>query len=89
MSAAYPEFTCRELVELVTDYLEGKLARDDRTRFEMHLCYCDGCHTYLDQIRAVKQAAGRVAESAIDPGARDALLAAFRDWKRGAGGGTT
>ncbi len=87
MSAA--ELTCQELVELVTDYLEGKLARDDRTRFEMHLCYCDGCHTYLQQIRAVKQAAARIAETAIEPEARDALLAAFRDWKRDAGSGST
>jgi anti-sigma factor RsiW len=89
MSAAYPEFTCKELVELVTDYLEGKLAHDDRTRFEMHLCYCDGCHAYLDQIRAVKQAAGRIAEPELEPGARDALLEAFRSWKRGAGGASS
>ena len=86
MSAPYPELTCRELVELVTDYLEGRLARDERARFEMHLCYCDGCAAYLQQIRQVKEAAGRLAEASIAPEARDALLAAFRSWKRGAGG---
>jgi anti-sigma factor RsiW len=85
MTATYPELSCRELVELVTDYLEGELALDDRTRFEMHLCYCDGCRAYLEQIRQVKEAAGRISEASIEPQARDALLAAFRDWKRGGG----
>jgi anti-sigma factor RsiW len=85
MSAAYPELTCQELVELVTSYLDDVLARDERVRFEMHLCYCDGCRTYLRQMRAVKDAAGRITEATIAPEARDALLAAFRGWKHGGG----
>jgi predicted anti-sigma-YlaC factor YlaD len=83
VSAAYPELTCQELVEIVTDYLEGKLSLEDRTRFEIHLCYCDGCRNYLRQMEQVKEAAGRITEASIDPRARDALLAAFRGWKRG------
>jgi anti-sigma factor RsiW len=76
--------TCRELVELVTDYLEGRLDRDARTRFEMHLCLCDACVAYLDQMRTVLRAAGSIAEDAVPADARDALLAAFRGWKGGA-----
>ncbi len=81
------DLSCRELVELVTDYLEGRLSVEDRTRFEMHLCYCDPCRNYLQQMRQVLQAAGKLSEESMAPGARDSLLAAFRTWKAGNGGG--
>jgi anti-sigma factor RsiW len=86
MTPAAPDITCRELVELVTDYLEDRLPPDDRMRFEMHLTYCDWCRTYVRQMRQVVEGAGKLTEETIDPGARDALLAAFRGWKRGSGG---
>jgi hypothetical protein len=82
VNPAPTHLTCRELVELVTDYLEGRLPRDERTRFEMHLCYCDWCVTYLEQLRAVLRATGRLSEDSVDPGARGALLDAFRGWKK-------
>jgi hypothetical protein len=81
MNPAPSHLTCRELVELVTDYLEDRLSREDRTRFEMHLCYCDWCMTYLEQMREVLRASGTLTEEAVEPAARDALLAAFRGWK--------
>jgi anti-sigma factor RsiW len=74
--------SCQELVELVTDYLEDRLAPAERERFEAHLALCEGCHTYLDQIRATISLTGRLSEAAIAPAARDALLGAFRTWKR-------
>jgi anti-sigma factor RsiW len=86
MKPAPPHLTCRELTELVTEYLEGKLSREDRTRFEMHLCFCDWCVTYLEQMRQVLRATGRIAEESLAPDARDALLAAFRGWKGTKGG---
>lgn len=83
MSAAAAEkISCRELVELVTDYLEGALSRRDRKNFEAHIGECDGCAAYVEQIRMTIEAAGRLTEESIDPAARDALLQAFRDWKR-------
>ena len=45
------ELTCEELVELVTEYVEGTLSADDQTRFERHLSICPGCRTYLEQFR--------------------------------------
>ena len=39
--------TCKELVEVITEYLEGTLPAEDRARFERHLAECDGCHAYL------------------------------------------
>lgn len=88
MTRGVPDLTCRELVELVTDYLEDRLSADDRTRFELHLTYCDWCRTYLRQMRQVLAAAGRLTEDSMEPEAREALLDAFRGWKRGSGGGS-
>jgi anti-sigma factor RsiW len=74
--------TCRELVELVTDYLEGALPRADRRRFERHIAGCDHCTAYLEQIRLTITATGRLTEEDLEPEARGELLAAFRDWNR-------
>jgi anti-sigma factor RsiW len=77
-----PEMPCRELVELVTDYLEDRLSPLDRTRFETHLAACDACRTYLEQFRQTVRTLGRLPEESLSPEARKALLAAFRDWSR-------
>ena len=81
MTAA--ELTCQEFVELVTDYLEGRMAPAVRARFEGHLAICDACQTYVDQMRQSLAALGRLSEEELSGEARDALLAAFRDWKSG------
>jgi anti-sigma factor RsiW len=76
------ELTCQELVELVTNYVEGMLSPRDRARFERHISGCPHCTTYLDQMRVTIQALGRLPEEAVSPPARDALLGAFNEWKR-------
>ena len=76
------EMTCQELVELVTDYLEGALPPGDRTRFEEHLTACAHCVTYIDQMRATIVALGRLRGAQLSDEASTELLAAFRDWKR-------
>ncbi len=75
------ELTCRELVELVTDYLEGALPPEDAARFDRHLAVCPGCTTYVEQIRQTVRQAGRLHEDDLAPAAREALLAQFRNWK--------
>ena len=77
------ELVCQELVELVTDYLEGALSERDRARFEDHLRRCEGCQAYLEQMRATIRLAGRLTPDSLAPAMRDRLLGAFRDWKRG------
>ena len=72
--------TCRELVELVTDYLEGQLTARDRARFMRHLSACDGCTSYREQFRQTIKLTGALREEQLDPTARRELLAAFRDW---------
>jgi anti-sigma factor RsiW len=76
-----PEISCRELVTLVTDYLEGTLGARDRRRFERHIRGCDGCTVYLEQMRETIRLSGSLSEHDISPHAREELLAAFRDWK--------
>jgi predicted anti-sigma-YlaC factor YlaD len=74
------ELTCQQLVEIVTDYLEGALDPVDSVRFEKHLVMCDGCSIYLDQMHEVVRLTGTLREESIPADARDALLAAFRGW---------
>ena len=72
------DLTCRDLVELVSDYLEDALDREQRARFDRHLAACDGCAAYLEQMRTTIAIAGRLREDDLDPAVRDRLLAAFR-----------
>lgn len=76
------DMTCKELVELVTDYLDGVMPKQDRRLFEAHLEICPHCVTYLEQMRTTIRVLGKLDEQTIDPMARDALLEEFRDWKR-------
>ncbi len=75
------DLTCQELVELVTDYLEGALAPEDSARFEQHLGSCPGCRAYLEQMRETVRLTGALREDDLAPAVRDALLAEFREWK--------
>jgi anti-sigma factor RsiW len=74
------DLTCAELVELVTEYLEGTLAPADRRRFEDHIGECPHCAEYVEQIRVTIALSGRLREDALRPESRDALLLAFRGW---------
>lgn len=73
--------TCAELVELVTDYLEGDLDEQTARRFEEHLALCPGCQTYVEQIQQVIRTAGQVGEDDLSPEARSGLLSAFWQWR--------
>ncbi len=73
--------TCQELVELVTDYLEGALTPTERLRFEQHLEGCLGCRAHLAQMRRTIQTAGRLTEASLPAGAKEKLLGLFRSWK--------
>jgi predicted anti-sigma-YlaC factor YlaD len=82
------ELTCREMVELVSDYLEGALDDRDRALFEQHLVLCDGCSAYLDQMRSTVMLVGRLREDSLDAPVRDRLLETFRAWRRRGGAAT-
>jgi anti-sigma factor RsiW len=81
-ASTYDELSCQELVELVTDFLEGMLPAEMRERFERHIAHCSGCQTYLEQMRATIRATGTLTPESLPPEAERALLEAFRGWKR-------
>jgi len=72
------DLTCAHLVELVTAFLEGELDPETERRFVDHLSGCDGCGTYLDQIRRTVEELGNLPPESLPDTARDRLLAAFR-----------
>ena len=80
MNATLPEMPCQELVEAITDYLEGALPERDRVRFEEHLSVCAKCREYVAQFERTVEAVGRVHERDLDPQVRAGLLEAFRGW---------
>jgi anti-sigma factor RsiW len=73
---------CQELVELVTDYLEGALEPGDLRRFEEHLAACGKCTEYMAQLRATIRAVGQITPDDLSPEAESELLEVFRDWRR-------
>jgi anti-sigma factor RsiW len=77
-----PALSCRELVELVTDYLDGALPSRDRARFERHIDGCDGCTAYLEEFAETIRLTGTLRVEQLDPVAKETLLAQFRGWKR-------
>ena len=74
---------CRDVVELVTAYLEDQLSRRDRARFEAHLAECPHCTEYLHQMRTTVLVLGQAATEPTDPVARDELVALYQRWRAG------
>ena len=74
--------SCQELVELVTDYLEGALDDRDVRAFEHHLAGCAGCTEYVEQLRTTIRLVGTITPADLTRDAETTLLQAFRDWKR-------
>jgi anti-sigma factor RsiW len=76
------QLTCSEIVELVTDYLEGALPVADRERFEEHIAFCHECLTYFEQMRETIATVGRVGVAdELSPELQENLLRAFRGWE--------
>ena len=76
------EFSCQEMIEVVTNYLDDALPPDEQQRFERHLTYCAGCSTYLEQMRETIRQTGMVpSEESLPTALREEIVARFRDWK--------
>jgi anti-sigma factor RsiW len=73
--------TCQELVELITEYLDGALPASRRDSFEEHLAICPPCRGYLRELRVTSELSGTLREEDIPASARDVMLGVFRDWK--------
>jgi anti-sigma factor RsiW len=72
--------SCQEIVELVTDYLEGALEPEEHASVEQHLVGCTKCDAYLDQIRTTIRLVGRVDAASLSAETRRGLVEAFRSF---------
>jgi anti-sigma factor RsiW len=81
MSEVTDDLSCREIVEVVTDYLEGAMSSGDRLRFERHLDGCAGCTRALEQFRATIRVTGRLTEDRVDDAQRAAMREVFARWR--------
>ena len=77
------QLICQEIVELVTEYLEGTMDADLSAAFDAHLAKCDGCSHYLEQIEATIRIAGTIEPDALTPEFQAGLLEAFRGLRPG------
>lgn len=75
------DFTCRELVEFLTDYIDGSLEPTERSRLDMHLRDCDGCANALEQFRTTIEVTGHLTEDQVAAPEREAVREAFRRWR--------
>jgi hypothetical protein len=75
------EIVCRELVELVTPYIEDVLPPGERALVDQHLASCDGCEAYMQQMRLTIRAIGHIPEDAVTSKTREDVLAIFRAWR--------
>ena len=75
-------YACEEIVQLASEYLEGAMTPEEMTRFELHLNLCDGCSSFLEQIRTASALAKSVPVEEIPQDVQAKLVAAFKDWQR-------
>ncbi len=75
------ELVCQEVVELITDYLEGALPRAQRRRLDAHLSDCEHCSEYLEQMRATIRLTGRLAPEDLTPAMREEFSQLYRRWR--------
>ena len=81
MSTQTEELSCQELVELVTNYVDGILSPAERASFDHHLEGCTGCREYVEQMRSTIEVTGRLTPADVSPEMEEKLLTVFRNWK--------
>ncbi len=73
---------CKEVVELITDYLEGALLPEKRAPLEEHVAGCPGCRNYIEQVRLTIVMLRNLAQEQVFPETKEDLLEVFRQWKK-------
>ncbi len=74
--------TCKEITELVTDFLEGRLTLVQRLRFHFHVGMCRHCRAYLRQMKLTVRALGLLPAEPVPPELPAELLRRLRDWNK-------
>jgi predicted anti-sigma-YlaC factor YlaD len=79
---SHEELSCKEIVELVTNYLEQALLPETRVQFEAHLAECPGCTNYVEQVRTTIGMLRRLTEEPVFPETKQDLLEVFHNWQK-------
>ena len=80
--------SCKDITDLLTEYLEGEMTLGDRMRIRMHLAVCGHCRTYVEQLELTIDSCGHIPPPEVTDDLREALLSTFRDWKAEGSGPT-
>lgn len=80
------DLSCRELVEVITDYFDGAMSEDQRARLERHLGECSGCQAVVSQFRTTIEVTGRLTEDQVSEEQREAMRDVFRRWREAPSG---
>lgn len=81
MSYLAGNFSCQEVANLVTDYLEGSLSLGQQLRFQMHLGMCFACRNFLKQMKYTLLTLRQLPSEPVPPHVKEELLKRFRHWK--------
>lgn len=71
--------TCKQVHELVTEYLEDKMSLWQRMRFGMHIMLCPHCRVHLKNMQKTVDALGRLPPEAEIP---EEIIEHFRNYQR-------
>lgn len=80
------DLSCRELVEVITDYFDGAMSDGQRARLERHLGECSGCQAVVSQFRTTIEVTGRLTEDQVSEEQREAMRDVFRRWREAPSG---
>jgi hypothetical protein len=83
MKRSVAQLTCKDVVELISDYLGRRLQPDESGPLEQHLLLCEPCTAYLEQMRSIVELAGTLDRAVPPSPDRSLALDVFRRWKRG------
>ena len=74
--------SCKDITELVTDYLEDRMSFMDKMRFQLHLGMCKHCRNYLKQMRQTIDTISELKEEDVPEHVMEELMERFNDWKK-------
>lgn len=69
---------CRDIVELLADYLDGTLDPGTARALEEHLAGCEDCTAFFNTYRGMVRSSRRLSERELPRELRERLLAFLR-----------
>ncbi len=75
------EIPCQQVVELISDYLEGALPGRERRRLEYHLSGCPHCSAYLAQMQETLRLTGQLVPEDLSPEMEREFADVYRKWR--------